>query len=561
MGKNHRLLIGMFLAAWTLAVFARAVTFEFVNYDDNIYVYENAFVTQGLTWAGARWALTSVDFGNWHPLAWLSHMLDVQVYGLTPWGHHLTSILIHAANAVLLFLIFNGMTGARWPSAFVAALFAVHPLRLESVVWVSERKDVLAAFFALASLRAYLAYCRRPSPGAYLLAVVACALGLAAKPMLVPLPLAFLILEFWPLGRLTSRRSPGNRFRAGKPSSRQSPPVAQPDGEASRAPIPLGRLLLEKVPFLTLSALATVVTSLAQKEHYLPTGIVRHPLGERLANAVISCWAYIGKLLVPGGLAVFYPFPPTPIPRGKAFLALGLLAAITWLVIRERRRLPFLSMAWLWFLAWLAPVIGIIQVGELAMADRYTYLASTGIAVALVWGGVALCRAVPRLRVAFAPLAALILTALTIATAAQARYWRDSVSLMEHALAVTSANYIAHNDLGSALIRLGRIEAAIPHFEAALRIRPRHFTAAYNLGIGNLRIKRFREAAAVLEKARILNPRDNNAPLYLGVAYAELGRHAEATAQFKRVLFADPGNTEARSALALALQHSSADGL
>jgi hypothetical protein len=409
----------------TVLLFSRALRCGFVNYDDPTYVTANAQVQGGLTWAGVVWAFTSPS-DYWHPLTWLSHMLDWQLYGPAAFGHHLTSVLWHALNAVLAFLLFRRLGAGLWLGVFAAALFAWHPLRVESVVWVTERKDVMSGSFFLLTLLAYARYvdCRRlgrPWRRAYLLTIACFAAGLMSKPMLVTLPLILLILDFWPFARL-------------------------PSPAALRLP------LLEKVPFFALAGAAAVATVLMQRH----TGafVLDLPLADRAGNAVVSVARYLGKFLWPFDLIVCYPHPgswPPPAVLAAAALALGL----SWLAWRERFRRPWIAAGWLWFLVTLLPVIGLVQVGFQALADRYTYLSLLGIEVALLWSlpGLSLLRAWGR-----AAIAAIVLAACAARTWDQQGVWRDSVSLFTHATAVTDRSDVAEDFLASALFAADRLD-------------------------------------------------------------------------------------------------------
>ena len=351
-------------------VFGQTVRHEFINCDDDQYVYENPQVARGFTAQGIVWAFTHFHSANWHPLTWLSHMLDCQLYGLNhPGGHHLTNVLLHAASAILLFLVLRQMTGDLWPSAFVAALFAIHPLHVESVAWVAERKDVLSGLFFMLTLAAYVGYARRPfSLLRYLLVTVLFALGLMAKPMLVTLPFVLLLLDYWPLGRIGA-------------AVPQSPQQARLPRQSSLA---LRRVLLEKLPWLVLTAASCVVTRFAQQTALVSTE--RLPLPSRIANALVSYVAYLGQFFYPVGLAVLYPYPQSTLPIWKIVGALLLLVGISLAVLACRRKCPYLLVGWLWYLGMLVPVIGLVQVGDQSMADRYTYLTQIGLYIALAWG-------------------------------------------------------------------------------------------------------------------------------------------------------------------------------
>ncbi|HEY0512079.1 MAG TPA: hypothetical protein VGH73_09255 [Thermoanaerobaculia bacterium] len=429
-------LLGAALTLLTLTACLPTLHNGFVNLDDGLYVTGNRWVRMGITRAGLAWALTANVGNNWHPLTLLSHMLDCQLFGLDPAGHHATSLLLHLANVLLLFAALRRMTGAVWRSAAVAALFAVHPTHVESVAWVAERKDVLSALFWILAMAAYERYARRPSLGRYLPVALAMALGLAAKPMLVTLPFALLLLDVWPLERLS-----------------------------------LGwkRLAAEKLPLLALSAASSLITLRYQRTSLAPLDAL--PWGLRLANAAVSYAAYLGKTLLPRHLAVFYPLP-IEIPAWKTAAATALLAAITALALWKARRAPWLLVGWLWFLGTLVPVIGLVQVGRQAMADRYLYIPSIGLFLAIVWGIWEVAELGAKRRAVLATASAAAILALAVETWAQAGTWRDSVALYRHALSVTRDNYVAHVGLAKALVGKGDLAGAEAQYRAALALRP-----------------------------------------------------------------------------------------
>ena len=373
------------LAVCALLLFAVGVAFgqtinhDFVNFDDDDYVYENPYVREGVTTAGTKWAVTAQRSSNWHPLTWLSHMLDCQLYHLKPGGHHLTSVLLHAVAAVLLFLALRGMTGALWPSAWVAAVFAIHPLRVESVAWVAERKDVLSGLFFMLTLWFYAGYARRPAWGRYLLVVASFALGLTAKPMLVTLPFVLILLDYWPLRRLGYRRA---GFIRPPRHSLENEESGCEDG-LKFTPRPLAWLIVEKIPLFILAVASCMVTLAAQREAMRPLEQV-HFAG-RVANAIMAYVAYLGRMLYPAGLAVLYPLRKGPLPVWEVVPAVCVLLAISTAVFVVRRKCPCLLVGWLWYLGTLVPVIGLVQVGDQAMADRYTYLTQIGLYMACAW--------------------------------------------------------------------------------------------------------------------------------------------------------------------------------
>ncbi len=508
------------LAAAALAVFWPVLHHDFINYDDDVYVTENPEVRAGLTLDGLRWAWTTSHAANWHPLTWISHMLDCELFGLDPRGHHLTSLIAHVLNSQLLFLLLRRMTGAVWRSALVAVLFAVHPLHVESVAWVAERKDVLSTLFGLLTLLAYARYAERPRPARFAWVSLLLALGLTAKPMLVTLPFLLLLLDHWPLGR-----SRNESWR---------------------------RLVVEKLPLFGLAALSGVVTIAVQRAGGALGSMELYPLGARISNAVVSCAGYLRKMVWPADLAVFYPHPGSEWVPWRVAAAAAVILAVSVLAVRMRRRHPALLTGWLWYLVTLAPVIGFIQVGQQAMADRYTYLPLIGVFAGIVW-------IVPDLRsrrvlAATAGVAAgVTIVALIAAARAQVGHWRDSVTLFRHALEVTENNHIAHNSLGVELRRLGRETEAMEHYREALRVRPGDADAHYNLGLSLAEQGRTDEALEHFRSAARARPGFAKAHYNCGTLLAERGQWERAVAHLRRVVALDPGYAEAHYNLGAAL--------
>jgi len=451
------LIISLLLFVATLILYLPAFSNGFVNYDDPAYVTSNAHVLQGLSWSNLRWALTATVEANWHPLTWISHMADVQFFGTNPRGHHAVSVLMHGLNVVLLFLVLKRATGYRLRSALVAGLFAVHPLNVECVAWVAERKSLLSMFFLLLTMGAYGWYASKRSFGRYALVVLLFALGLAAKPMVVTLPVLLLLWDFWPLKRIAfdSRKERATAFW----------------------------LVAEKILLFALSAASSWITLYAQHSGGALGSTELLPLGLRIENAVYSYMAYIGKGIWPSGLAVFYPHPEQLLPLWQVGLAGVLLAGISGFVWINRNRHRYLLTGWLWYLAAMVPMIGIVQVGRQAMADRYAYLPFVGLFIAAVWG---IAELLERFKVSHfvgGAIAAAVLIAYASISFLQISYWHDSYTLFSHALAVTSHNGIAEDNLGTALMAMGRPDLAMPHFEAAAEYIPQLSTAHYNLGV------------------------------------------------------------------------------
>jgi tetratricopeptide (TPR) repeat protein len=502
-------------------VFGQTLEHGFVNYDDDAYVYQNTVVARGLTVDGVVWAFTRSHAENWHPVTWLSHMLDCQVYGLAPGGHHLTSVLLHAAASVLLFLVLLQMTGALWRSAFVAAVFAVHPLRVESVAWVSERKDVLSAVFFLLTLGAYVRYTRQASaPGRYLVVVLLFALGLMSKPMLVTVPVVLLLLDYWPLARFP-------------PAVVSGAVGTTPPGGGARA---LRRLLLEKLPLLALAAASVLLTLVAQRAAIKRLDQIG--LGARVGNAFVSYVAYLGDLVLPVGRSVFRPFAVPSV--AAAVLAAAILGLLTTVAIRARRERPYVLVGWLWYVVMLTPVIGIVQVGMQARADRYTYLPEIGLVLLLTWLVADAARPWRAGATVCGVGAAAVILALVVSARAQVSTWRSSETLWTAALAQSASNHIARGNLGAALLQDGRVEEAITQLRRALATQPGYREAHVNLGNALARTGRLDEAMQEYRRALELDPRQANAAFGLGNALLRTGRTDEAIAAFRRALDLEP---------------------
>ena len=583
--RSHRItiVIYLFLAAITLAAFAQTIRYDFVNFDDDVYVYNAPAVQAGLTIKGIALAFTSPHARNWHPLTTISHMLDCQLYGLKAGGHHATNVVLHTVAALLLFRVLRQMTGAVWKSAIVAALFAIHPLHVESVAWVSERKDVLSAVFFLAMLNAYVHYARAPSIARYVVVAVLLMGGLMSKPMLVSSPLILLLLDYWPLRRFEQPFSTNGKIRTPGP------------GHQTRA---IGHLFLEKIPLLVLSAASCVITFILQKR---ATGAIPPlPFLWRMQNAVATYVIYVWKTFWPTDLAVFYPHPNDTLAIWEILVAIGLLLAMTIAAIVFRRKRPYLFTGWFWYVGMLLPVIGLVQVGEQGHADRYTYLSNVGLFLLVVWL-VAEVAAVSRFRSRVALAAAVVLIgALACGAFVQTSYWRNSETLWTHALAVTSNNDVAHNNLGYLCVDRGELDQAISHFEAAssirsrkqdphydvgsafvqmnladslarkglsdeamvhyeeaLRLQPNYADAYYNRGSVLFAEGRIDEAIADWEKALQLQPNDADAHTGLGNAFLRQGLLKEAIAHYERALTLSPQDPHSRNNIAWVLATAS----
>ena len=533
-------------------VFGQTLRHEFVNYDDDHYVYENPRITNGLTLDGIQWAFTHVHAGNWHPLTTISHMLDCQLYGLQPWGHHLTNVLLHAAAAILLFLALRQLTGARWPSAFVAAVFAIHPLRVESVAWISERKDVLSGVFLMLILWAYARYARsnRPSSGRYTMVVVLFALGLMCKPTLVTLPFVLLLLDYWPLRRFTIRSLTSKISR----SARNHLAGRRDDNPTHGGQLPakpVRYLLVEKIPFFVLSAASCVATLLAHEQAV--TTIRQLTFGDRVGNAVVSYVTYLGQMIWPAGLAVLYPHPEGNLNIAQAILAFLLLMIISMIFLIWRGKYPFLLTGWLWFLGMLVPMIGIVQVGAQARADRYTYLPQIGLYVLATWGAMELFAGWRRGPEVLIAIALLIVTGLITDSYFQTSSWRNSETLWNQSLANTSNNHIAQNNLGDALMKKGRPDEAVVHLRKALEIYADYPEAHNNLG-GALASKgNWVDAIASYRAAMRTRPNFPKVHNNLAISLAEVGKTDEAIEQFREALRIDGDYPDAHCNLGILL--------
>jgi len=517
--------IAPLLALITVALYWPVLGDAFLNYDDELYVTLNAQVRNGLSWEGLNWGLRNTVASNWHPITLWSHMLDVQLFGLSPWGHHLTSVLLHAANAVLLFLLLRRMAGVLGRSWLVALLFAVHPLRVESVAWIAERKDVLSGFFALLALICYGTYAKlserlaalpKPSspssfsrlskPNSYWLALFFFALGLMSKAMVVTLPFLMLLVDYWPLRRF--RRDTGLR------------------------------LVLEKAPFFALAAITSAVTYWIQRATGAMEVGAQLTFGERLSNALVSYCRYLGKIFWPVDLGVFYPHPGH-WPIATVLIAGGCLGVLSVLTFVYRYRAPYLWMGWLWFVGALVPAIGIVQVGDQAMADRYTYLPAIGITVSIVWGLGALTQRYTGDKTGLL-LGSLGVLACMVLTRRQLGYWSDSETLFRHTLQVTDKNYIAHNNLGSAYRDRGEIDEAIKQYHLGIAAKPTYPKAHYNLGNALLAKGELETAAAEYQETIRLMPNDTLARNNLAAILMKQGKIDRAIEQYQEAIRSDP---------------------
>ena len=501
------------------------MAFDFVNYDDPENVYLNPNVAKGLTLDGFVSAFTETQVGHWNPVTSLSHMLVSEFFGIKPYGHHLGNVLLHNATAMLLFLVLWRMTAFLWRSAFIAAVFAIHPLRVESVAWVTERKDVLSGVFFLLTLAAYLRYVRQPrAPARYVTVAVLFSLGLMSKSMLVTLPFILLLLDYWPLGRFGHLTRP------------------------SCSPWPLFR---EKIPLFAIAALCSVIQLLVNQEGLIPTE--KLPLLIRVTNAIVSCVAYIGQIFHPVNLAAFYPHPENTLSLWQTTPASALLVAISACAIALRKTRPYLLVGSLWYFGMLIPVIGLVQSGELARADRYTYLPHIGLYLALTWAVADIFNNLRRRNLILGAVSCIVISALVLAAHRQTSHWRDSETLWRHALAVTSNNAVAHEYLGIALDLSKRNPEAIVHHQQAIAIKPDYAVARNNLAPDLLAIGQISEAIAHLQKALLSKPNYASAYNNLGNAFLQSGEFDEAIVHYRKAIEIRPGYSTAEANLGLAL--------
>jgi protein O-mannosyl-transferase len=502
--KEQILIVYVVLAAITLAVFWQVNQYDFIKLDDNIYVTDNFRIKSGISLEGIRWAFSTTYAQFWHPLTWLSLMFDYQLFGLNAGGYHMTNLILHILSTLLLFWLFNRMTGALWKSAFVAALFALHPLHVESVAWISERKDVLSAFFWMLTLCLYVYYAEKPVIRRYLLVLFSFICALMSKPMVVTLPVVMILLDYWPLGRFELKK---------------------------------GNLILwqlkEKTPFFILSTVFSIITLYAQ---YKPSGkYFQYPSNSRLANALVSFVTYLEKTFWPHDMAVFYPFS-AQIPLLPVIVASLLILVITTFVIVMVRRLPYLFIGWIWYVITIAPVIGIIKVGDFAMADRYHYLPSIGISIMLVWGISALIKSEATRKKFFPTAAIAFLVFLTVLSWKQCDYWKNDINLFNHALQVTKNNYVALNGFGLALVKAGKIKEAIDNYNEAISIKPNYPPSYISRGFAYFDLGQYQRAIEDCNEAIRLDA-DYAEPYFIrGNSYYNFGQYQRAIEDYNKAI-------------------------
>lgn len=522
--KNRSLLVCLVLLLATVAVFYQVCTYDFINYDDPTYVYRNPNIRAGIALKAVKWAFTTGHAANWHPLTWLSLMLDWQLFGSNPAGYHAVNLVFHIANTLLLFMVLKQMTDAFWPSAFVAALFALHPLHVESVAWVSERKDVLSAFFWILTMWAYVRFVKHPKITDYLLVIIFFALGLLSKPMIITLPFVLLLLDYWPLERFITRRS-------------------------------LPHLLIEKIPLFAMVFASSIVTFIVQQKGGAIRREVSYGFLIRLANASVSYLWYIIKMVWPARLAFFYPHPRQSVSILYAVISAGILLVVTVTVLKFAKNHRYIITGWFWYLGTLVPVIGLVQVGHQAAADRYSYITLTGLFIIIAWGLPALLAKWPyrRRRMVLWTASLIVLSALAVCTYLQQRYWKDSITLCERALKVTDDNYQAHFCMMEMLLEQGRVEEAIRHSAEAVRIKPDYVEALNALGLSYYCAGKIDEAVGWYRKTLEVDPCAIEAYLNLGTALAAKGEFDEAILFYNKALQIAPDFIDIHISLGRAL--------
>ena len=545
MSKKYKYFIVIFLIVSSFIAYGRILGNGFVCFDDIEYITSNDYIKSGINPESIKWAFSAVVCSNWHPLTLLSHTLDWSLFGANASGHHFINLLLHIGTVLFLFSFLNRMTKNLWSSAFVAALFALHPLRVESVAWAAERKDVLSMFFGLASIYAYALYAESSKPSKYFLCLILFALSLMAKPMLVTLPFVLLLLDYWPLSRWQKVSTPVNVpvsvvKKTGKKKNKQRKADSIKEKNISmpltnRSPI-IRSLLWEKAPFIFLTIVSSIVTIRAQNKSGSVISMEHISFLERIANAIISYVSYLGKTFWPVDLAVFYPYGHS-FPFWEVLVSCFILLGITIVVIYAFKKLPFLFMGWFWYFGTLIPVIGLVQVGEQAMADRYTYLPSIGIAIGLAWGIPLLFpREDMRKKILF-PAGIAVLIILAILTWQQCGYWKNSIELFNHALQVTKNNNYAHESIGSVLLDEGKNEAAIEHYNEALRIKSDNAYIHFNRGLAFFRLGQPQRAIEDYNEAILLKPDFTDAYNNRGNSYAKLGQYQNAIEDYNKAIY------------------------
>lgn len=537
-----KLSLCLLLLLITLAVFWPVKNYDFIHYDDDLYILTNPRVQDGLTIESMKWAFTSTHTGNWYPLTWLSLMLDYELYGLNPAGYHWTNLLFHIANTLLLFFLFSRMTGSIWKSAFVAALFALHPLHVESVAWISERKDVLCTFFWILTMSSYVHYVERPGSFTYLIILFSFSLGLMAKAMLVTLPFVLLLMDYWPLRRFPGMQRTGNIIVGNQTWTRSENNVTS-----------TWRLMYEKIPLLALVIPVSIMTMIAQRQAGAMFPIEWLSLDMRVANILISYVWYLVKMFIPSNLSAFYPHPGF-WPMWQVVLSGLLLVCISVAVLRWGRRYPYLPVGWLWYLGTLVPVIGLVQVGSQAMADRYSYIPLIGLFIMAAWGTADIVKNYRYRQVILGSLALATIVGFTTVTIDQLRYWQNGITLFRRNIATTKPHYISHYNLGVTLMDKGKYKEAIWEFRKALRLKADNADAHNNLGVCLYRKGEYQQAISEYNAALKLKPDHIQAHMNLAMLFYQQENWQASIPHFREALRLQPSFAYAHYYLALALE-------
>jgi tetratricopeptide (TPR) repeat protein len=520
--------ISLFLILAILVVYYQTKNYDFVLLDDDVYITHNPFVAGGWSSENIKWAFSNSHGGFWIPLTWLTYIIDSQLHGLNAGYYHITNLIFHILNSLLLFFIFRQMTGDIWQSGFIAALFAVHPVHVESVAWVSERKDLLFAFFWLLTMWSYLHYVKRPSTRRYSLVILLFVAGLMSKPMIVTLPFVLLLCDYWPLKRFQLKK--------------------YPQADAIYPKISVPKMILEKVPLIILSIGASVLTFLQQQAHGAVSSLENSPINLRMANVLVSYVKYLAKMVWPHDLTAIYPFPPS-IPFWHVAGACLLLAFIFLLAIKHFTRRPYLAIGWLWFVGTLVPVIGIIKIGSHAMADRYTYMPFIGLYIVIAWGVPEILSQFRYKKVVLVSAAVALIAGLMLTAKIQTSYWANSIRLFTHAIEVTQDNFLAHRNLGLALSYRGELDKAFWHFKQALRINPKSARSYNDIGTYLMLKGKYDDSIGYFKKALFFQPNFSKAHNNIGLVLMAKKNYAEAIGHFQKALRADPNFASARQNL------------
>jgi len=534
---KRNLLICIVLAVITIIIYWQAQEFKFIYYDDNEYVTEKVHVMAGITWPGVKWALGATESGFWHPLTWLSLMLDRELFNNHPGGFHWTNVIIHILNTLFLFFTLKAATAAPLRSAFVALLFAIHPLHVESVAWVSQRKDLLSSFFGFLCLLSYVKYTGFPTWRRYLLVLVFFILSLMSKPMIVTFPLVMLLMDYWPLKRIAS-------FWAGSSAEQESP--KPPNRCVTKRSFKA--LLMEKLPFFLLSAVASALVIFTEKKIGALTTLESLSIAERSSNAVVSYAKYIVMMFWPADLAFLYPHPVTQ-PIVQVLGAAILILLVTAIVAFSFKRKPYLLFGWCWYFVILLPVIGLIQVGPHALADRYTYISLVGLFLMLVWGVFDVSKQWRYRSVWLWMIGLTTAIALSLTAWVQIGYWRNSVTLFEHALKVTTGNYIALNNLGCIYLGNGEVDRGMSYFKEAVSVKPKYAPLYHNIGVGLFCKGQYEESISYLMKAQKMSFRNDENFRYLGDAYIKIGKNNLALEAYRSALKLNENSDQAKAGI------------